>query len=87
MWRVTARIDGITSQEEKSRILVPLALFLYLMARLFSVGYLFFPVVLSFLILTEENVFDFETVFVVGKACRLLFVTSIQCTPVTNTLR
>jgi len=55
LWRVTARIDGIRFQEENSRMLVPLALFLYLTARLFRVGYLFFHAVLSLLILTEKK--------------------------------
>jgi len=68
LWLVTARIDGITFQEEKSRMLVPLALFLYLTARLSSVGYLFFHAVLSLLVLTEKNVFDLETFFCGGES-------------------
>jgi hypothetical protein len=86
LWLVTARIDGLTSQEGKSRILVPLALFLYVIARLFSVGYLFFPAVLSLLILKRMHL-TLKLFFCGGESYHLLFVTSIRRTPVENTLR
>ena len=88
LWRVTARIDGLKSQEEKSRILVA--------TSLISVSH-GTAVWCRLLILScsphftdtywRECIWPWNFFFLVmGKAYRLLFVTSIQCTPVENTL-